>query len=388
MKNSPMSEAVRVLCLFTLLDRGGAETMCMNIYRNIDRTKVQFDFLVYYPQRGKYEDEIELLGGHVYRIPHLEPKNIVDHIKAARAFFKEHPEYRIVHDHMGENGALICREAKRAGVSTIIFHAHTDYYPVIIWKQCHLLPTKMPMLSTTECKLRVLLPILMSSATDFFACGENATKVFRRKQSEAVIIKNGIDVSKYAFNETIRERVRKEHQCENAFVVGNVARLNDNKNQSFAIDIMKELVNLVPNAQLWLVGDGNKCDELKKKAESLGLKDKVLFLGIRSDVNELLQAMDVFLFPSKKEGLPVACIEAQTAGLPCVFSDGFDSATDVTGNCRVLSLKEGPVMWASEINKLQGTVRENKEQAVSNAGYDIRKTAAEMQSFYLSRANV
>ena len=393
MKTDNNAYPVRVLCLFTLLDRGGAETMCMNLYRNIDRTKVQFDFLVYYPQRGEYEDEIETLGGHVYRIPHLDPKNLIAHIQGARSFFREHPEYKIIHNHMGENGALICHEAKRAGVRTIIYHSHVDLAPLIIKQNevkqsngnqktsnplfCYIVDKK-------ELKLRLLYPIAMRSSTNYFACGENAAKVFRWKKDAAIIIKNGINIERFMFNKNLRERKRKELACGDKFIVGNVARLNANKNQNFAIEIMRELVKLRPNAEMWFVGQGPILDALQVKTHQLNLQDKIRFLGVRSDVNELLQAMDVFLFPSISEGLPVSCVEAQAAGLPCVFSDGFDPNTVITENCKVISLQQNPKNWAEAINSFVNFRREDTSGEIRNAGYDVQETAKWLERFYLS----
>ncbi len=276
--NNENRAPIRVLCLFTLLDRGGAETMCMNLYRNIDRSKVQFDFLVYYPQRGEYEDEIETMGGHVYRIPHLDPKNLIAHIKGARSFFKEHPEYQIVHNHMGENGAFICREAKHAGVGTIIYHSHVDLVPVIRNKidvHSNFDHKKKSQISARksfhytvdkkQAKLLLLYPIAMHSATNYFACGENAARVFRWKKDEAIIINNGVGIERFSYNEELRKQKRTELACENKFVIGNVARLNANKNQGFAIEIMRELVKLKPNAEMWFVGQGPDLEALQKK---------------------------------------------------------------------------------------------------------------------------
>lgn len=391
-KKTTFQLPVRVLCLFTLLNRGGAETMCMNVYRNIDRRRVQFDFLVYYPQRGEYEDEIESLGGRVYRIPHLEPKNIVSHIKGARKFFTEHPEYQIVHNHMGENGGLICCEAKRAGVKTIIFHSHVDLVPlfrlqssIIVYKGKQIKKRQLS-LNTTEVKLRFLYFFAIRSATHYFACGENAAKVFRRHRNQAYIIRNGIDIEKFSFDNEIRKKKRKEMNCEDNFIVGNVGRLNNNKNQDFAIDIMSELIRIQPNAQMWFVGDGIEKDSLLQKTRKLGLHNNIRFLGVRKDVDELLQAMDVFLFTSKKEGLPVSCIEAQAAGLPCVLNNGFDPNTIITNNCSTISLQESPLTWACEIEKYSNFKRNDTSDQIKASGYDIVEVSKWLERFYLKKS--
>lgn len=372
MSNGP----IRVLNLFTLLDRGGAETMCMNLYRNIDRSKIQFDFLVYYPQRGEYEDEIESLGGRIYRIPHLDPKNLYAHIKGARIFLKEHPEYNIVHDHMGENGAFICREAKKSGVKTIIYHSHTDKVPFYHFPFS---------IDAKLLKLRLLYPVAMNNITDKFACGKNSAKVFK-SGSKVYLLNNSINIERFQFNPAIRKKKRNELNLDNKLVIGNVARINDNKNQSFAINVISELVERNINCEMWFIGDGPLRKDLEEMAKNKRLDDRIRFLGIRSDVNELLQAMDVFLFPSKKEGLPVSCIEAQAAGLPCVFSDGFDPETKITANCKTLSLDDSIEKWAEAILSYSDFERVDTSEIVRKAGYDIKVTSKRMERFYLSRA--
>ena len=391
---------IRVLCLFTLLDRGGAETMCMNLYRNIDRSKIQFDFLVYYPQRGAYEDEIESLGGRIYRIPHLDMRHLAGHIKGAREFFHSHPEYYIVHNHMGENGAFICREAKRAGVKTIIYHSHVDVAPAFDFSLFHgglsikkqsvdVVREKKSFVSKKQLLLKMLFPIAIKNSTDYFACGANAARAFGEKKSSVTILNNAIDLSRFIYSEERANAKKTEMCCKDKFIVGNVARINTNKNQTFAIEVLKELRKIKPNAQLLFIGEGENRRNLEKQIKDEGLEDQIRFLGIRSDVDELLQVMDVFLFPSIKEGLSVACIEAQAAGLPCVLSDGLDPSTIVVPeNCRVLSLSESPQIWANTIVEISNRKRQDTTAAVRERGYDIKQTSEYMQRFYLEKCNI
>lgn len=379
-----MNKPIRVLCLFTIMNRGGAETMCMNLYRNIDRDKVQFDFLVYYPQRGQYEDEIERLGGRVFRITHLDVRNLPRHISDARAFFKKHPEFRIVHNHMGENGAFICAAAKESGINTIIYHSHTDRGKVLSNPFAKKTQNKS-LFSKKQFMLNTLYPIAVRNSTCFIACGENAARVFRKKADKAMILNNSIDLEKFCFNEEKRVQKRKEMNCKDKLIIGNVARINDNKNQRFAIEVMKEVLKKDASAELWLIGDGNRKQELSNMVVDDGYEGNIKFLGIRSDINELMQAMDVFVFPSISEGLPVSCIEAQATGLPCVFSDGFDPNTVVTDNCKVLSLEAPIDQWSSAILSFRHFIRRDMSEKVRESGYDIKESAKKMEKFYLSR---
>ncbi len=369
-----MDHAIRVLNLFTVLNRGGAETMCMNLYRHIDRKRVQFDFLVYHEERGIYEDEIEALGGHVYRIPHL--KNLPAHINAANAFFVEHREYTAVHNHMQCNGAFICRAARKSGIGTIIYHSHSG--PLSVFENGMKIALR-------RIRNNILNRIALSNSTVYMACGQNAGLAIPEKYKPIKIIQNAIDLDMFKYDPSIRERIRKNEKCGDKLIIGHVGRIDAKKNQSFAIDVMRELIRINPKTELWLVGDGVLRQQIEEKAKNIGIADKVRFWGVRTDISELLQAMDVYLFPSIAEGLPVACIEAQAAGLPCVFSDGFDPHTVVTDNCQVLPLKQGPGVWAKTVQEMAKRPRVDKTEMIRQAGYDIAETSRFMQEFYLSR---
>lgn len=364
-------EPIRILCLFTILNRGGAETMCMNLYRHIDRSKVQFDFLVYCPEKGMYDDEVERLGGHVYRIPHL--KHPYAHLRGARAFFRTHPEYRIVHNHMQQNAAIICREAMRAGVPTVIYHSHAGRVRLI---------ERSARKTARRFADVVAHGMAISNSNVFLACGEEAQGVLPARCTSH-IIRNAIDLLAFDYDVEVRRVVRQNMNCSDRLVIGNVARFDDNKNQSFSVQVIDRLIKRGVDAELWLVGTGDTEERVRQQVFSLGLQGRVRFLGVRTDVSALLQAMDVFLFPSKAEGLPVACIEAQAAGLPCLLSDGIDSHTAVTDGCMFLSLSDPKDTWADKIQALSVRQRVSTLAEMRAAGYDVQETAAYMQSFYL-----
>ena len=365
---------IRILNLFTIMDRGGAETMCMNLYRNMDRSKVQFDFLVYFPQKGAYDDEIEQLGGKIYRISQL--KDLSAHLRDARLFFTNHPEYEIIHNHMGENGGLICRTARKAGVRTIICHSHAQPDPLFDWN-CRIMFRRL--------LYRILYRIAKKNSTDFYACGVRAAKAFD-SAGQVTVLNNAIDLDRFKYSPAVREKIRSELKCDNRFVIGHVGRMDANKNQMFLLKVFRELLKAEPDSLLVLVGDGVMRKELERESESLGIAGKTRFLGVRSDVNAILQALDVFVLPSISEGLPVSCIEAQAAGLPCVFSDSFDPETAVTDNCRLLSLADPVEKWVETVLGFRDFERKDLSPVIRAAGYDIRETAKRMENFYLDRA--
>ena len=365
---------IRVLNLFTILNRGGAETMCMNLYRHIDRTKVQFDFLVYHQERGIYEDEIESLGGHVFRIPDIH--DLRDHIKGAREFFAQHNEFAAVHNHMQSNGGFICREARRAGIDMVIYHSHAAPVPIF---------SDGPEQAIKRLRNKMVNTLSLNNCSCYFACGEEAEKAIPKKYRPVVILRNAIDLNSFKYNPQVRENIRGIEGCENKLIVGNVARIDDNKNQTFAVDIIQQLTKMKPNCELWLIGDGSRRQQVEEKVREQNLQKHVRFLGVRTDVNALLQAMDVFLFPSIAEGLPVSCIEAQAAGLPCVFSDGFDPNTIITDNCTVMSLKQSSEKWAHAVLSASENTRSDTSMEIRRAGYDIKETARFMETYYLSK---
>ena len=369
---------VRVLVLDTVMDRGGAETMMMNYLRHMDRTKVIYDFLVNREYRAAYEDEIEALGGRIYRMCPMYPQYFGRYKKEIRAFLTAHPEYRIIHSNLEERSYFGLREAYKLGVPVRIAHAHNR-------------PVGFNLKSIFREYFRMRLP---KYVTHMFACGEEAGDWLFGKKNRAKVIqqRNAIDTAQYRFDPAIRADVRAEvGTAADTFVLGHVGRFFPQKNHEFLIDIFAALHKTRPNSELWLVGGGELNDELKNhiraKVDSLGLSGSVRFLGVRSDVNRLLQGMDAFVLPSLFEGLPVTMIEAQSAGLPCTISDRVPVQCDVTGNVQVVPLAASPDEWARRILDQAAhpkiTDRAQGPALVTQAGFDIVKNAAWLQSFYL-----
>ena len=368
-------EPIRILNLFTIMNRGGAETMVMNYYRNIDRCKVQYDFMVHRQERGAYDDEIEALGGRIYRMPPIRPWNAHEYRKTVRAFYAEHPEYKVIHSHMSELGYYDFQEAKKAGISVRICHAHNRPYGVDI---------KSPVRWYYKTMMR-------THVTDLFVCGEESGDwLFGQKnRSRFVQLNNAIDARQYALCPQTRQRMRETlGLAEDQLVIGHVGRFDPQKNHTFMIDIFQAVRVQNPKAILLLVGndagDGGK--DIHQKVEQLGLTRWVRFLGIRSDVADLMQAMDVFLFPSLFEGLSVASVEAQAAGLPVLISDGVPIECKKTDLVHVLPLRESPEAWAKTVLKIAQTPRRNTYEEIKAAGFDIVENAKWLQEFYLQAA--
>lgn len=358
---------IRVLQCVNNMQRAGLETMLMNYYRNIDRTKIQFDFLTHRPDRGDYDDEIEAMGGRIYRAPRLYPQNYPAYFAYMRRFFQEHPEYRIVHSHIDAMSYLPLLAAKKADVPIRIAHSHNtsidrDFkYPL---KQY----------------FRYRLPEATSCC---LACGKEAGQ-FLFRGSDYAIVPNAIDMDRFFFNPGIREQKREELCLIDKLVIGHVGRFSSQKNHSFLIEIFNEICKKRNDTVLLLVGTGEKESEIRNQIMKLGLDHCVRFLGNRTDVNELYHAMDVFVLPSLFEGVPLVGVEAQTAGLPCVFSDCVPKEVQITDNCLFLPLGIPATAWAESIMTYGVENREAIAEKLQNSSYNIRYASTILEEFYLS----
>ena len=370
-----MKKTARVLNLFTIMNRGGAETMVMNYYRQIDRTKLQFDFMVHRDERGEYDDEIEALGGRIFRMPPVRPWSASSYRKQVSEFYKKHPEYRVIHSHMSELGYYDFIEAERLGVPVRIAHAHNRPHGVDL---------KSPMRWYYKTKM-------MPHITHMFICGEEAGNwLFGEKNSgKFIMLNNAIDSRKYALDPSVRKKVRDDLGISNNLVIGHVGRFDTQKNHRFLIEIFNKVQAKRSDALLLLIGNdsGEIGEKIHSMVSAFGISDKVRFLGVRSDVAELMQAMDVFLFPSLFEGLSLASVEAQAAGLQVLISDGVPIECKKTPLVHVMPLSASAESWADKVTELAGIPRQNTCQDIIDSGFDIKENAKWLQNFYLSCQN-
>jgi glycosyltransferase involved in cell wall biosynthesis len=353
------------------MNRGGAETLIMNLYRNIDRSKVQFDFLTCKP--GVFDEEIVEMGGKIHRVPYVTDVGHFGYVKALKIFFTTHPEYKIVHSHMDKMSGLVLRSAKKAGVPVRIAHSHN---------------TSSEGGTAAKVYKSYAGKFILPTSTHLLACSNLAADwLFAKKADQAKILKNGIECDQFAFSEEIRKQVREElHLRHDSFVMGHVGRFAHQKNHSFLIDIFAELTQYKQNSILVLAGDGPLRLDIERKVKERKLEDKVKFLGVRSDINRLLQAFDIFVFPSIHEGLPVTLVEAQGAGLPCVISEEITKEVDLGINLIQYSMLTDRMMWIEKIRKIaaEGIGRNISASSLSDKGYDIKNTAKWTQNFYLA----
>ncbi len=378
-------EPIRILNVVGRMDRGGIETLIMNVYRHIDRSKVQFDFLAHYgKENADYNEEIRSLGGRIYEMPVIKTtektyyNRFFQYRKALIAFFKAHPEYHIVHGHMTNTAAIYMPIAKKYGkVTCCVAHSHLT--------QTQKTVSKLAALGTN-----LLLKPIRKQATDYFACSEMAALwLFAQEDLDNGLVKvipNGVHTAEFEYTPEKRQQMRASLGVEDKTVIGHVGRFFPQKNHTLLLDIFHHYHASHPDTVLLLIGDGELREEMQKKADALGLGDSVRFLGLRSDVKDLMQAMDLFLMPSLYEGLPVVGIEAQAAGLPLVVSTEITEELNITGHVHFVGLDEPLERWAQVIDdSLNGYVRGSTQQLLTDAGYDIQTTTDFLQEFYLKK---
>ena len=363
---------IRILHSVSNMDRAGIETMIMNYYRHIDKEKIQFDFLCNKSKRGAYEDEIIQLGGKIYRSPGLNPIKWLKYESMVINLLKNNPDIQVVHSHNGAFSLQAQLAAKKYGIKNRIVHVHG---------------TKIDFNLKLPLKL-IYKRFLKFSSNNYWGCGTEAIKYYFGnsvvENKNYKIVRNAIEVDRFLYDEEKRQALRKKYNLENKFVIGNVARFMKQKNHTFILDLFRVVLSKNKDVMLMLLGDGELLEEMKHKAKKLGIEDSVMFLGNVSNVNEMYQAMDLFLLPSLFEGLPVVGIEAQTAGLRCIMSDTITEEVAVTDNIKFLSLKNDSLeKWADTILNNTDYERKNMKNIIINAGYSIENEAKKLQEIYL-----
>lgn len=372
-----MAKVKRVLHCGMTNGIGGVETFLINLYRYIDRNKLQFDFITTHDGNIAFCDEINNMGGRIYPILYRKSESFIKHHLAWTKFFEEHHE-EYVAVHMNSNFPRYIAPlayAKKVGIEKRIFHAHNsnDMYP------------STSFIVNTKKKLTEIQTFygIGQYATHCFACSKEAGNYMFRNRYQFQVIPNGIDASKFTFNKDIRKKKRAELGLKDKLVIGMVGRLQYQKNPEFAMDLFGELCKKISNARLVFVGKGNLEEALYHKAKIFNMEDKVIFLGARTDVNELMQAFDCLLMPSNFEGFGITAIEAQAAGLPVICSDAVPMETKLTNYIRYISLHESKEIWIKTILECRSQERKSTYNEIAKAGFDIKEVAKRMQAFYL-----
>lgn len=372
-----MSEPIRILNLFTIMNRGGAETMVMNYYRAIDKSKIQFDFMVHRQERGAYDDEIEAMGGRIFRMCPIYPQNLFRYKRMLKEFFDNHPEYQILHSHMSELGYFAFKEAIRHQVPVRICHAHSSpNFKIETFKE------KLKVLPR-----EILARGMRKLSTDFFVCSKIAGDWLFGKKNESrfIMMNNAVNAASFAYDKETADIIKTEMKWGDKIVVGHVGRFIVPKNHSFLIDIFQQFHAKHPQSILVLVGDGDQRENICNKIKKLNLEDSIILLGFRSDTANLYKAFDIFVFPSLYEGLPVSLVEAQSAGLSCIVSDTISTQARILPNYSILSLKDSLEVWVNEMEKHLNDKREDTTGNIKKAKFDIYSNAEWLTNLYLNK---
>lgn len=365
---------IRVLHVLGALDMGGAETMIMNLYRNIDRNHIQFDFIIHTDKKCAYTDEILKMGGRIYSIEQFKGINLISYMKMFNSFYKNHPEYQIIHGHMRSTAAIYLLIAKINKRYTIA-HSHN-----------------ISSGSGLKALVKTILQFPIRYIADyFFACSIMAGKwLFGKrivKSNRFRVLNNAIDIDKFLYSEQIRAKKRKELNIkDNQLVLGNVARFHKQKNHIFLINVFHKVLQKRPNSKLLLVGEGEEKKHIENVVAQLSMQNNVQFLGSRDDVNELMQAFDIFVFPSKYEGLGIVAIEAQCASLEVLCSTKVPREVKITNNIQFIDLIEKT--WMYKIVQFDNDFRKVVNvDYLYKSGYDIKETTHYIESFYTNVIN-
>lgn len=377
-----MAEMIRVLHVLGGVGPGGAESRIMDLYRQMDREKIQFDFLVHSsaikhagddPKLRKpefYDEEIQRLGGRIYVLPKFRVYNYFSYKKAIRKFFREHREFRIVQGHMTSTAGIYLPIARKYGVPVTIAHSRNAG----VEKGLKGIATRFFRRDLAG-KADVLLACSALAGEDVF--GSRAMQEGRVK-----IVHNAIDVKKFLFDRKQRDALRAELGIKDMLVLGHVGRFNYQKNHPFLIDIFAQVSQKRQDAVLVLVGEGPDRECMEEKCRELGLADRVLFVGNQREPWKYYQAFDAFVLPSFFEGLPGVLVEAQSAGLKCFVSDTITKEAQATELVYYLSLQQPACEWAQQIVEQAGYERKNMYETMQKAGFDVTVQARAYENFY------
>jgi len=375
---------IRILQVLTIMNRGGAEAMIMNYYRTIDRKKVQFDFLLHRPEEGAFDKEILALGGKIFRMPAISPKNYIAYKKLLNTFFSEHTEYRIIHAHLNALSFIILSSAKKHNIPVRIAHSHLAVEPFAIKK---IFKKNTDVLATVKDTIQSLIKSkVKKSATHYFSCGLKAGEWLFGKDNlnKITVINNAINTSLFTYNPLITASAKKSLNLEGKKVIGHVGRFNEQKNHFFLIKIFNEIHKLDKEFHLVLIGDGNLMPLIQKETVKLNINNNVHFLGLQENIPFLIQAFDLFLFPSLYEGLPVTLIEAQASGIKVITSSTVTKEVAITNLITFVNLTDSEKEWAKIVLNNFDSNRKNTYQTIVDNNYDIVENAKKLQTFYLN----
>lgn len=353
---------------------GGIESLFVKIIPNIDMENLDFTLLTIQKESDVYDEILKKYNINLIEIGKQKETNpLIRNIKSFKAFRKyiKNGDFDYIHINVYNAISLLyAKIAKSAGAKNIIVHSHNNGFD-------------NDRLKIKQFLNNISKKIFFVKNAKYISCSDDAGNFCFGKNSKYSLLKNGIELEKFEFNFDIRKKYRKELGIENDFVIGNIGRFVPQKNQLFLLDIFKKVLENNSNSKLLLIGDGENKEKILQKIDTLNIKDKVIILSNRNDVNNLMQAMDVFVFPSLYEGLGIVAIEAQASGLKTLVTSTLSKELDMTENLIRIDLNSAD-NWRDEILKCINYERKSQNQKLIEAGYDIKETSKKLQDLYLN----
>lgn len=373
-----MEDTIRILHVLGSTNLGGAESRIMDLYRAIDRTRVQFDFVVHSEKEGYFDKEILDMGGRIFRVPPFRVYNIMSYKKAFRRLFQSHSEFRMVQGHMTSTASIYLPIAKKAGVKTTIAHARS---------------------AGVEKNLkgwitRILRKNLCKKADVLFACSKLAADaVFGEKawnNGRVFFIPNAVEAGKFCYNPEVREKMREQLGIKDEFVLGHVGSFRYAKNHEYLLQVFVDLLKIFEKNHvesepvLLLLGSGERMELMREEAKRMGIDKQVRFLGNQGEIWRYYQVFDYIVFPSRYEGMPGTIVEAQAAGIKCLISDRISEDTVFTDLVKLKSIDADPEEWAESVWLDHAYSRLNYYEKAKEKGFDVKGQASVMMDFYIN----
>lgn len=364
----------RILHVVSRMHRGGAETMIMNLYRHIDREKVQFDFIVHSDIPGHYDDEIIKMGGRIIKCNSLGTIGPLKYVSQLSEIIKENGPFHAVHAHTDFQTGFVALAAKKAGIKNRICHSHNTQWQA----KPNILHNIM---------LIIFRELINIYGTDYCACGKDAAKfLFKKNRLDKVrIINNGIEIEKFLIDDT--GDIRTELNIpKDTLIIGNIARFYEQKNHKFIVELAEEMVIKNINFIILLIGEGPLFNEIKEMIKCKNLEKNIRLLGVREDIPKLMNLFDIFLLPSFYEGLPVVLVEAQASGTPCVISDTITKDVDFgLSMIYYCNLSKSKDEWIDAIYKSSEPISVSVDDRLNSLkikGYDVKDNLKKVMELY------
>ena len=359
----------RILHVFNVLNRGGAETFVYNLYKNIDRDKYKFDFLIQSQEEGAYEKEFKKMGSNVFHLKTFKSSNPLKVIKDSVTIIKQNGPYDAIHIPMQFYSPVYCVAAKIAGIKKIIVHSHSanDIKAQTIYRKTY---------------IAIMRFLINKLATIKISCGKKAAEYLFGANNNATIIYNAVDPAR--ITEVNKEKVdtlKEQFHIKNELVIGHIGSFVEVKNQKFFIGLAKKLLEKKIPFKIILAGNGKLYNKIKAQIRKANLQDSILLPGEIDDVADYYKIFDVFILPSLYEGFPTVIIEAAYNNIPCIVSDTItDELSEIIDNCTYIDINAPYDVWVKEIKKIKKLSKKNDKNKLSV--FDVSNVVKSMQAIY------